>query len=202
MAVGGVLVRDTTGLVTQTGPDTAGKVLTSNGAGALPTFQTPAAGGITQLTGDVTAGPGSGSQAATIANTAVTTGKIADGAVTEAKQTLADNTTNNVSTSKHGYTPKLPNDASKYLDGTGAYSVPPGTGTGTVSTTGTPANGNLTKFSGSASITNGDLSGDVTTSGALATTIAANAVTTSKINNGAVTEAKQTLADNTTNDVS
>jgi hypothetical protein len=38
-----------------------------------------------------------------------------------------DNTDLNVSTSKHGLTPKLPNDATKYLDGTGAYSVPPGT---------------------------------------------------------------------------
>lgn len=40
---------------------------------------------ITQLTGDVTAGPGSGSQAATITNNAVTTAKILNGAVTTAK---------------------------------------------------------------------------------------------------------------------
>jgi hypothetical protein len=65
-----------------------------------------------------------------------------------------------------------------------------GSGSGTVTTTGTPASGNLTKFSGASSITNGDLSGDVTTSGALATTIANNAVTTAKINNSAVTLAK------------
>lgn len=44
--------------------------------------------GITELTGDVTAGPGSGSQVATIANDAVTTPKILDGAVTTPK--LAD----------------------------------------------------------------------------------------------------------------
>jgi hypothetical protein len=36
--------------------------------------------------------------------------------------------------------------------------------------TGSPANGNLTKFSGASSITNGDISGDCTTSGALAIT--------------------------------
>lgn len=54
-------------------------------------------------------------------------------------------------------------------------------GAGTVTTTGTPALGNLTKFSGSTSITNGDLTGDVTTAGALATTIAANAVTYAKM---------------------
>lgn len=59
--------------------------------------------GITQLTGDVTAGPGSGSQAATIAANAittakildlnVTTGKLADDAVTNAKAAhMADST--------------------------------------------------------------------------------------------------------------
>jgi hypothetical protein len=37
---------------------------------------------------------------------------------------LTDVTTANVSTTKHGFAPKLPNDATKYLDGTGAYSVP------------------------------------------------------------------------------
>jgi hypothetical protein len=61
---------------------------------------------------------------------------------------------------------------------------------GTVTTTGSPASGNLTKFSGAASITNGDLSGDVTTSGTLVTTIASNAVTTAKILNANVTLAK------------
>jgi len=39
-----------------------------------------------------------------------------------------DVTTLNVSTSAHGLTPKLPNDATKYLDGSGAYSVPAGSG--------------------------------------------------------------------------
>lgn len=38
----------------------------------------PSSGGITQLTSDVTAGPGSGSQAATIANDAVTYAKMQD----------------------------------------------------------------------------------------------------------------------------
>lgn len=43
-----------------------------------------------------------------------------------------------------------------------------------VSTTGSPANGNLTKFTGAATVSNGDLSGDVTTSGSLVTTLKAN----------------------------
>jgi hypothetical protein len=50
-------------------------------------------GGITQLTGDVTAGPGAGSVIATISNLAVSTGKIANNAVTFGKmQTLAGST--------------------------------------------------------------------------------------------------------------
>lgn len=60
-------------------------------------------------------------------------------------------------------------------------------GSGTVTTTGSPASGNLTKFSGATSITNGDLSGDVTTSGTLATTIANQAVTYAKMQNVSVT---------------
>lgn len=47
------------------------------------------AGGITQLTGDVTAGPGSGSQAATIANDSVSNGKLAN----MATQTIKGRTT-------------------------------------------------------------------------------------------------------------
>jgi len=57
------------------------------------------------------------------------TAEVKDNSITEAKQLLADNTTNNVSTAKHGYAPKLPNDATKFLDGTGTYSTPAGGGT-------------------------------------------------------------------------
>lgn len=42
--------------------------------------------------------------------------------------------------------------------------------TGTVTTTGSPASGNLAKFSGTTSIVNGDLSGDCTTAGTLSIT--------------------------------
>lgn len=73
-------------------------------------------GGITQLTGDVTAGPGSGSQAAT----------IPAATVTEAQQNITDNTTGNVTSSAHGYAPKSPGDATKFLNGsaTPAWSTP------------------------------------------------------------------------------
>lgn len=178
---------------------------------------------------------------------------VSNGVITEAMQLLSDNTTNNVSTSKHGYAPKAPADATKFLNGAGVYSTPvtsaligtsttslaiatgtitfttqsgltlgagqyvvipshanpanyffgqvtsysgttlvvsvtvdggsgtyadwdifisgPGGAAGTVSTTGSPANGNLTKFSGSNSITNGDLSGDISTTGSLVATL-------------------------------
>jgi hypothetical protein len=55
--------------------------------------------------------------------------------VKDSDLSTSDITTNNVSTTKHGFAPKVPNDATKFLDGTGAYSVPPGTGVGTVTHT-------------------------------------------------------------------
>ncbi len=72
------------------------------------------------LTGNVT-GSGTGSFATT----------IAAGVVTEAMQVLADNTTANVSTSAHGYAPKAPSDATKFLNGANppAWAVPGGGGT-------------------------------------------------------------------------
>jgi hypothetical protein len=60
------------------------------------------------------------------------------------------------------------------------------TGAGTVTTTGSPANGNLAKFSGPTAITNTDLTGDVTTSGGVATTITNSAVTNAKIANSTI----------------
>ena len=47
-------------------------------------------------------------------------------AATDANISMSDITTNNVSTTKHGFAPKAPNDATKFLDGTGAYSTPAG----------------------------------------------------------------------------
>jgi hypothetical protein len=49
----GVLAAGTTatGAIQNTGAGTSGQVLTSNGAAALPTFQTPAGGGVTSLNG-------------------------------------------------------------------------------------------------------------------------------------------------------
>ena len=54
-------------------------------------------------------------------NTKSVTGANIKALVTDANMTTTDITTNNVSTSKHGFAPKAPNDATKFLDGTGAY---------------------------------------------------------------------------------
>jgi hypothetical protein len=53
------------------------------------------------------------------------------GNVVESEITLADNTTNNASTTKHGFLKKLSNIATEYMDGTGNFSTPAG-GTGAV----------------------------------------------------------------------
>jgi hypothetical protein len=58
--------------------------------------------------------------------------------------------------------------SSTFLRGDGSCQTPGGGGN--VSTSGSPATGNLTKFASATTITNGDLSGDCTTSGALAIT--------------------------------
>lgn len=63
----------------------------SDGA-AWATYADSGAAAITELTGDVTAGPGSGAQAATIAANAVTTAKILNDNVTYAKIQNVSNT--------------------------------------------------------------------------------------------------------------
>lgn len=50
--------------------------------------------------------------------------------VTDALLSTSDITTNNVSTTKHGFAPKAPNDATKFLNGVGAWAVPSGGGSG------------------------------------------------------------------------
>lgn len=68
-------------------------VIDTNGNTIYGPNNFPNSAGITQLTGDVAAGPGAGSQIATIQANAVTTGKIAANAVTYAKiQTENDQT--------------------------------------------------------------------------------------------------------------
>lgn len=73
---------------------------------------------------------------------------------------LSDNTTNNASTSKHGFLLKLDNNAAHYMDGTGAWSTPSGSGANWVASGSTnstlPGIGSAYQLIG----TNGILSGD------------------------------------------
>jgi hypothetical protein len=48
------------------------------------------------------------------------------GNIIESDLTLSDNTNNNVSNARHGFAPKLPNDAAVYLNGAGQWTTPSG----------------------------------------------------------------------------
>ncbi len=50
---------------------------------------------------------------------------IDNGAVNEAKITLADNTMHNATTSAHGFLKKLSNDSTQFMNGVGNWAVPP-----------------------------------------------------------------------------
>lgn len=102
-----------------------------------PALGTPSSGVATNLTGTATA-LNIGGNAATVTTNANLSGDVSSvgntttigaGKVTEAMQVLADNTTNDASTTKHGYMKKLPNTASTYYDGTGNFSTPSVSGT-------------------------------------------------------------------------
>lgn len=75
-------------------------------------------------------------------------GLVATPMVSESELTITDITTNNASISAHGFTPKYPNDATKFLDGTGAYTVPTGTGGITLSAIGASPNANGATLTG------------------------------------------------------
>jgi hypothetical protein len=53
---------------------------------------------------------------------------IDNGVVTEAKMSIADNTTGNVSTSAHGFCPKAPNDTAQFLRGDASWATLPSSG--------------------------------------------------------------------------
>lgn len=79
------------------------------------------------------------------------------------------------------------------VDAFGQVSSPVfGTVGGSVTTTGTPAAGELAVFSGANTITNGNLSGPVTTSNGTTTTIGAGVVTNANLVNSSITISGQT----------
>lgn len=227
----------------------AGKVLTSDASG-LASWQTPSAGGMTALTGDVTAS-GSGSVAATIANNAITSAKILDGTIvdtdianttiTYGKLNIADGAIPQIKI--NGLTTSLSGKENTITSGTTAQYyrgdktwqtlnttvVPEGTnqyftearvrstpltgytlGTNTAIAAGDSLLGALGKLQAQISSSGSGitaLTGDITASGsgAVAATIANNAVTSAKIldgtivnediANGIITYGKLNLAD-------
>ena len=70
--------------------------------------------------------------------------------VTEAMQVLDDNTTNDVSITKHGYAPKGTNTGSAFLRDDGTWAVP--AGSGDVSKVGTPADSQIGVWTGDGTI--------------------------------------------------
>lgn len=72
------------------------------------------------------------------------------GTVVEADITLADNTTNNCSTSAHGFLKKLDNNANNFMNGQGNWATP--SGAGNVSTSGTLASGQTVIGAGTTNI--------------------------------------------------
>jgi hypothetical protein len=133
---------------------TANQVSTILDSATDPFIRTSAGGsGITELTGDVTAGPGSGSQAATVANSAITNAKMANMATDTFK-------------------------GRANASGTGAP----------VDLTATQARAILNVADGANAYVHPNHSGDVTSSGDGATTIANSAVTYAKIQNVSATD--------------
>jgi hypothetical protein len=121
--------------IRQNSPDSTGTVYYANGAGATMYLSyaegsTGGSGTITTVTGHA---PVTVSDTTTIDLT-ITAGQALSGAVIpggiklDDLGTPDDNTDLNASISRHGLLPKLQNDATYYLDGSGVWSVPPDTG--------------------------------------------------------------------------
>lgn len=73
-----------------------------------------------------------------VVNSSGTASNVGATAVTDATITTSDITTNNASTSKHGFLLKLDNNAAHYMNGQGAWTTPAGSGySGPTWTTGT-----------------------------------------------------------------
>jgi hypothetical protein len=155
-----------TGTVTHTaGALTAGQLVFGNGAADIT---------VGDLSGDVST---SGSGATTIGALKIATGMIQASAVTLAKiQNAAANSKllgSGAAGSGAAYS-EITLGTGLSMSGT---TLNASAGSGTVTNTGTLTSGQLIKGNGGVDVTVGDLSGDVSTSGALVTAIGANKVT-------------------------
>jgi len=116
-----VILGNTSNTNTGDQTDISGNAATVTGA-TFTTALTVNTGTVT-LTGDVANSSvltlGAGAVSVSGANTG-------DQTISDATISITDITDNNVSITAHGFAPKAPNDAAKYLDGTGAYTVPSG----------------------------------------------------------------------------
>ncbi len=122
------------------GAGTAGYLLQTGGAGANPSWRaasaTPTAATVViSQAGSATIAAGwipDLSATYAVAAKGVTNGDSHDhvggdgAAIVEAALTLADNTTNDASSTKHGFVPKLPASSTVYLNGNGAWTTPAG----------------------------------------------------------------------------
>lgn len=115
--------------VTTSGTTSTGALkLLGSGSGSV-TITVPAAAGVNTLvlpagTTDFSATGGSSQ----VVKQASAGGAFTVAQVTDADLSTSDITTNNATSSKHGFLPKLSNTATEYLDGTGAFSTPAGGG--------------------------------------------------------------------------
>ena len=70
------------------------------------------------------------------------------GQLNENALTLSNNSTNDANASRHGFLPKLSNNATQFLNGLGVFSVPAGGGTGDVVGPASSVDNRITAFSG------------------------------------------------------
>ncbi len=73
---------------------------------------------------------------ATVTNKTIVGSSNTISGITESMLSLSDLTTLDVSITKHGFAPRAPNDATKFLDGTGAWTAPAAAGGGDVTAVG------------------------------------------------------------------
>jgi hypothetical protein len=186
--------------IATTSPVTGGTI-TSTGTIACPTCVTSAA---SLTSGQLMAGAGSqASQVTNLSGDVTTSGGAATTVVkvngvaysaSPSTDTIPVVTASNTATYKA--VPDCQDSTGNHLNYTAStHAISCGTSSWSsgVSTTGSPSSGNLSKFSGPSSITNADLSGDVTTSGT-AVTIAAKINGTSVPTNAAADQVIVTTA--------